>query len=208
MLKPHFDDHVKSTLIFGRLPLLKTPCGTELVQSKAIVRFIAKLCGLAGSSDDEIARCDMLDEMLRTEAQIDGHAVPKLTPEIVSGAGPQDMKKISRREMIELDDTQKLVTALKFWDAQTQRSSTGWMQGGLGDEGPADLCYVDLSIYWTLRAHLVVLETCGFTNLVAFVKKASALPGVTRLFDSGRLMPNMDGDYNYIGDDLVATPAS
>mmetsp|Transcript_136078 Transcript_136078/g.261372 ORF Transcript_136078/g.261372 Transcript_136078/m.261372 type:complete len:304 (-) Transcript_136078:207-1118(-) len=205
MLSPHFQKHVKSTLVFGRLPLLKTPGGTEIVQSKAVVRHTAKICGLAGKSDDDVARCDMLHEMWQTEAKVDAQGVLKLTPEMVT-AGADDIKALKRTEMLALDDTKKLVAVLKFWDDLVSRSSTGWMLGGLGDGGPGDLCYVDLSIYWSLRSCVEVLETCGFNALANFIKKVQQLPGVVRLVDSGRLMPNMGAGYVYVGDDLVPSP--
>merc|ERR1712187_252983 len=148
------------------------------------------------------ARCDMLNEMLQTEASISGDGLSTLTPEIVSAMSSHTMKEVSRREMIAFDDMQKLVTALKFWDDQTKRSRTGWMLGGLEDGGPDDLCYVDLSIYWTLRTHVSLLEACHFTNLVSFVKKVGELPGIIELISSGRLMPNMGEGYVYVGDDL------
>lgn len=69
---PEFREKLKPTLIFGRLPLLRTLKGTELVQSKAILRYVANLCGLAGKGEDERASCDMLHEMLQTEGKIDG----------------------------------------------------------------------------------------------------------------------------------------
>jgi glutathione S-transferase len=204
----HFREHVKSTLVFGRLPLLKTPGGAEIVQSKAVVRYVAKVCGLAGKSDDETARVDMLHEMLLTEGKLDSALISSLTADLISSAsaGEASMKDVSRREMMGFDETKKLVLALKFWDEQCGRSPSGWMLGGLGDKGPDEICYVDLSIYWTLRENVSILKDCGYDNLVKFVARVEALDGIKRLFSSGRLMPKIGDGYVYQGDDLVPAP--
>lgn len=205
---PYFREHVKSTLAFGRLPFLRTPDGTQLVQSKAIVRYAAKLCGLAGRSDSQAARCDMLHEVLETEAKVDAGTIANLESDAARAmvAEVGDMKSMGRVEFSDLPAIKKAVATLKFWDEMLSRSKSGWLLGGLEDGGPTDLCYVDLSLYWSLRPHTSKIEACGFASIGKFLRKVGSLPGITRLFESGRLMPNMGEGYIYVGDDLVPEP--
>lgn len=56
-------------LPFGQLPLLQID-GFELVQSQAIVRFIAKKANLLGSCQDDEIRCDMIAEAVRDLVQL------------------------------------------------------------------------------------------------------------------------------------------
>jgi glutathione S-transferase len=51
-------------LAFGQLPLLEID-GLNLVQSQAIVRYVARRSGLAGSDDAESATIDMVAEAVR-----------------------------------------------------------------------------------------------------------------------------------------------
>eukprot|EP01033_Poteriospumella_lacustris_P007837 gene7838-5639_t len=51
-------------LPFGQLPLLQID-GLELVQSQAIVRYLARRAGLQGLTADEVVKCDMIAEAVR-----------------------------------------------------------------------------------------------------------------------------------------------
>lgn len=52
-----------SDCIFGQLPIL-TWDGEEYCQSLTIARYIARKVGLAGDSDEEMARADMITEQV------------------------------------------------------------------------------------------------------------------------------------------------
>lgn len=54
----------QSQLPFGQLPLLQID-GLELVQSQAIVRYLARRAGLQGLNADEVVKCDMIAEAVR-----------------------------------------------------------------------------------------------------------------------------------------------
>lgn len=50
-------------LPFGQIPLLQID-GIELVQTQAILRYLAKKCSMAGSTKKEEVRCDMIAESI------------------------------------------------------------------------------------------------------------------------------------------------
>lgn len=54
----------EAQLPFGQLPLLQID-GLELVQSQAIVRYLARRSGLQGLTSDEVVKCDMIAEAVR-----------------------------------------------------------------------------------------------------------------------------------------------
>lgn len=199
---PYFKAHLKPSLPFGRLPCVKAADGTIIVQSKAVLRYIAKVTGLAGHSESEHARCDMLHEMFHTEAAINVDEMKKLLGRSEVGATGK-LEEISRRDTLDLTPEQKTRNALKFWDDLVSKSTSGWLLGGLGD-GKADaICYVDLDLYWSLRPHVEILKGIGLENLVKFVQNVHVLPGMKRLLDSGRMMPDISESYAYTDDDLV-----
>eukprot|EP00439_Symbiodinium_sp_Y106_P062643 s5824_g9.t1 len=202
---PEFREKLKPTLIFGRLPLLRTLKGTELVQSKAILRYVANVCGLAGKGEDERASCDMLHEMLQTEGKVDGAALAALQPDRVTALGTADMKAISRREFLDFDSTQKTVAALKCWSDLLEKSS-GWLLGSLAGKRPGSVSYVDLALYWELQEHVQKLQDCGFPLLASYVQKVEGLKGVQRFLESNRMMPKTGDGYLYVGDRLVPKP--
>lgn len=204
VLVPYFKEHLKDKLVFGRLPCLRTAKGDEIVQSSAVLRYAAKISGLAGKTDSEAARCDMLYELLQSEGKLEDSEIASASKEAYAAAA--DMNSISRRETLDLSAGQKAMNALKFWETTVSRSKSGWLLGGLGDNGKDFLCYVDLALYWKLRPHASVLETIGCTGLLKFIQKAHSLPGIKRLLESGRLMPAIGEGYIYKDDDLVKKP--
>ena len=64
---------VKPTLQFGRLPVLYDydGKGSDLVQSHAITRFIARKLGLAGQTPEEMAAVDMVYCQFQDTLQVD-----------------------------------------------------------------------------------------------------------------------------------------
>jgi glutathione S-transferase len=54
----------KGQLPFGQLPLLQID-GLDIVQSQAIVRYLARKHNLIGKSDEEMLRCDIIAETVR-----------------------------------------------------------------------------------------------------------------------------------------------
>lgn len=202
---PYFRENLKAHLVFGRLPCLRTENGTELVQSKAVLRYVAKLAGLAGKDDEEQARCDMLNEMLLTEAELDSKEIAQLEgSSCLEPAG--DLKALGRVATHGLDKRERTMCSLKFWEDMLSRSNSGWLLGGMGDGGPDELCYVDLSVYWTLRPHKALLQQLGCQKLSELISRVGDLPGVKRLIDSGRMMPEIGEGYLYKEDDLVKKP--
>lgn len=205
MLIPHFAKHVKSKLAFGRLPCVKTLGGLEVVQSKAVLRYVAKVCGLAGASDDEAAVCDMLHEMLLTDAKVDG--IEKLAGVGKKAEEGVDVKIISRREQAGLDEQQLLLNAVKHWEVTLARANAAghdFLLAGLEGYKLTKLCYVDLALFWMVRSQVELLEELGCEHLVQFVKKVSSLEGFVQFVDSGRMMPNIgQPGYVYEEDDLV-----
>lgn len=206
MLGPHFREHVKSKLAFGRLPCVNTLGGLEVVQSKAVLRYVAKVCGLAGASDDEVAVCDMLHEMLLTDAKVDD--IEKLAGTGKKAAADAvDVKTVSRRDQAEMDEKKLLEIAVRHWESTLARAKAAghdWLLAGLEGQKLTKLCYVDLVLFWKVRAHVPLLEEMGCEHLVQFVKKVSALEGYVQFLDSGRLMPNVgQPGYAYQEDDLV-----
>ena len=203
MTSPYFRENVKTTLPFGMMPLLRTPKGTEVVQSNAVLRYVAKLCKLSGKDDEDAARCDMLYEMLQTEGKLDAKALPEALANLAELGEVKPMKEVSRREHLGLSVAMKCALALKFWESTLASSSSGWLLGSL-PEGSCDHCFVDLVLYWDLQEHLAQLKAAGFKCLAAFVEKAADLPGMKRFLASGRLMPKNDDTYNYVPDSLVS----
>jgi glutathione S-transferase len=55
---------VEEKLLFGQMPLLEID-GLELVQSQAMVRYVAAKTGLAGKTPAEVALVDMTAEFIR-----------------------------------------------------------------------------------------------------------------------------------------------
>eukprot|EP00928_Gymnodinium_smaydae_P094448 TRINITY_DN7936_c0_g1_i1.p1 TRINITY_DN7936_c0_g1~~TRINITY_DN7936_c0_g1_i1.p1 ORF type:complete len:304 (-),score=53.61 TRINITY_DN7936_c0_g1_i1:106-1017(-) len=198
---PYFKEHLKSKLAFGRLPCLRTPKGEEIVQSSAVLRYAAKISGLAGKTDSDGARCDMLYELLQSEAKLEENELASASKETYDAAG--DLSAVSRRETLDLSSQQKTMIALKYWEKTIGQSKSGWLLGGIGDGGKDFLCYVDLALYWKLRPHAQLLETLGCDKLAQFVHKVGSLPGIQRLLTSGRLMPAIGEGYAYQEDDLV-----
>lgn len=205
MLIPHFTEHVKSKLAFGRLPCVKTLGGLEVVQSKAVLRYVAKVCGLAGASEDEVAACDMLHEMLLTDAKVDD--IQKLAGSGKKIGDALNAKDVSRGKQAEMGETQLLLLAVKHWDATLGKAKAAghdWLLAGLEGFKLSKLCYVDLVLFCNLRSHVPLLEELGCDNLVSFVKKVGALEGFVRFVDSGRMMPEIgQPGYMYKEDDLV-----
>lgn len=205
VVAPYFGDHLKAKLAFGRLPCLKTASGLEIVQSKAVARFAAKIGGLAGASEEETARCDMLHEMLLTEAALEAADLKALETGDVDTAG--DVKALSRVAAMELSSRDKALAALKFWEGLLAASKSGWVLGGLGDGRSDALCYVDLAVYWKLRLFAAVLERCSCPALRQHLAKVAALPGMARLLESGRMMPEItQPGYKFTEDELVKKP--
>mmetsp|Transcript_13431 Transcript_13431/g.35480 ORF Transcript_13431/g.35480 Transcript_13431/m.35480 type:complete len:266 (+) Transcript_13431:141-938(+) len=204
---PYFSEHLKPKLVFGRLPCVTAPDGTEIVQSKAVLRYVARLCGLGGKSDSEFARCDMLHELLQSEGKLDEAEIKKLEGRSSLGE-VGDLKSTSLRATMDHSEAEKTCAALKFWEDAAGRSTTGWLLGGLGDGKAGGLCFVDLALYWTLRPHVAILDQLGCAALVKFVGAVRGQPGVARLVDSGRMMPDMRAGYLYQGDDLCPAPGA
>lgn len=199
MLVPYFQQNMKQSLEFGRLPMVRTVDKGELVQSKAVLRYVAQRVGMAGKNVSEVARCDMWSEMLDSEAKLDDEALKKLNemealPDLTS-----DIKSISRRDTMSMSEEQKAGNALKFWDDVIGKSKSGYIM---------PFCsYVDVSLFWTLRSHPALLEKCGCSKLKAYVEKIERLPGFQRMVTGMRIMPAMtQPGYVYTGDDLASKP--
>jgi hypothetical protein len=203
---PYFMEHVKHTLRFGRLPCVRTiPDDMEIVQSKAVLRYVAELSGLAGKSVSEHARCDMLYEMLQSEGRLVSADIEKLKGR-KSLDVPGDLNKITRRETLELNEEQKALAAIKFWEDMLGRSATKWLLGGMGDGGSDGMCYVDVALFEAVRPYTEILKEMGCVHLCGFVSSVLTLPRMENLISSGRLMPSMGEGYLYQGDELVPAP--
>jgi glutathione S-transferase len=63
-LREHLQRLSQAQLPFGQLPLLQID-GIELVQSQAIIRYLATRSGLHGKNREEIAKCDMIAEAVK-----------------------------------------------------------------------------------------------------------------------------------------------
>lgn len=63
-LKEHMQRLAQAQLPFGQLPLLQID-GIELVQSQAIIRYLACRANLQGRNKEEIAKCDMIAEAVK-----------------------------------------------------------------------------------------------------------------------------------------------
>lgn len=63
-LKEHMQRLAQAQLPFGQLPLLQID-GIELVQSQAIIRYLASRANLQGKNREETAKCDMIAEAVK-----------------------------------------------------------------------------------------------------------------------------------------------
>eukprot|EP00929_Paragymnodinium_shiwhaense_P113879 TRINITY_DN82172_c0_g1_i1.p1 TRINITY_DN82172_c0_g1~~TRINITY_DN82172_c0_g1_i1.p1 ORF type:complete len:317 (-),score=50.17 TRINITY_DN82172_c0_g1_i1:47-997(-) len=211
---PHFQEHMKASLEFGRLPMCRTSDGTELVQSKAILRYVAKQVGMAGTTANDAARCDMLHEMLQTEGKLDESELTKfgeglsLEEKGCALKDAMDLKAISRVATLELTESQKTLNALKYWEDLLGNSKSGWLLGGLKASKVTSCCYVDLALFWTVRAHKQLLEELGCTGILKLVKSVEDTRGFSRMVTSNRIMPAIGAGYVYQEDELAKLPAS
>jgi len=191
----YFSSHMKETFEFGRMPMVRTADNKELVQSSAVLRYVAQRVGMAGKGESNVARCDMWYEMFKSEGKLDNDQLKKLQEAEVLPELDGNLKSISRRDTMELSELQKTGNALKFWDATIDKSKSGFIM---------PFCsYVDVALFWSLRAHKALLEKCGCAKLLDYVTKFEGMPGFKRMVESKRIMPDMAPGYTYQEDDLV-----
>lgn len=218
MLVPHFQANMKADLEFGRLPMVRTADNKEIVQSKAVLRYVAAHVGLAGKSASDAASCDMWYEMLQTEGKFDDEALRKLHKMDTLPELNGDLKSISRRATLELSEEQKAGNALKFWDNVIGKSRSGFIM--------PFMTYVDIALWWALRPYNYtkqwaeewaaecprdasgnlfpsLLQKCGCTKLIDFMSKIGKQPGIMRMVRDERIMPDTGPDYKYRHDLLI-----
>lgn len=191
----YFNSHLKESLEFGRMPMVHTADNKELVQSSAVLRYVARRVGMAGKGESDVARCDMWYEMFKSEGKLDDEQLKKLLEAEVLPELDGNLKSISRRDTMELSESQKNGNALKFWDDTIGKSKSGFIM---------PFCsYVDVALFWSLRTHKALLEKCGCAKLSDYVTKFEGMPGFKRMVESKRIMPDMGPGYMYQEDDLA-----
>ena len=97
-------------LLFGQLPLLQID-GLELVQSQAIIRYLAKRSNLLGATRKEEVVCDMIAETVR---------------DLISLAAGAPFAR--RRSMADADKHIQLMK--EKWEARASRLELGLKQNG------------------------------------------------------------------------------
>lgn len=165
-------------LPFGQLPLLQID-GLELVQSQAIVRYIAKRGNLIGSSAEEELKADMIAESVR---------------DLLSLAVSAPFK---RKSQIEIDSHVALMK--KKWEFLSVRYEAGLRMAANKEYMVGNsLTYADI-----LVAHVTTwfIEECGpeivenLPYLVALQVKVISLPGINAFIKSRLYCPLGDEAY-------------
>ncbi|CAB9506089.1 S-transferase A2 [Seminavis robusta] len=167
-------------LAFGQVPLLEVDDGAhQLVQSTAILRYLAKLGGLYPRDDDILAA--KIDAALAQEADaFTGPTVATYTTRFgicLEGDALQQSKELIAKEVIprHLDALEQLLNS----------SSTGWI-AGTDQPSPADFVwYVRLAL-WLPETQLPfqkeILSFQGYPKIKAFVDKFASLEAIKRYY--------------------------
>jgi len=152
--KKHFETVRDSgALLFNQLPMLCID-GLQLVQSRAIVRYLANKYDLAGNSPAEVAMCDITAESLQDWMGAMGRAF-----EFCGGYSPD----ASRQEAINKANAKYL----PLLERLAAKSETGFLMGGHGLKG---LTYPDVLLLEGLE-----MATCREKDLLANYPKLAAL---------------------------------
>jgi glutathione S-transferase len=159
-------------LAFGQLPLLEID-GLRLVQSQAIVRYVARRGGLAGSDDAESATIDMVAEAVRD-------ARSGLTAYPFSIDGPAHAAECRAK---------LLGKQLPYLEAALRR--------GGGTVVPSGLSYADVLIAEMLEGYIGLLGH-GLIDELPWLKalrdRVLALDGVAKYLTSDRRYPFPRGE--------------
>ena len=184
---------IKESLPFGRLPVIYDfdGKGGVLTQSDAVVRYVAKQCGMAGADEREAAVIDMLYMEWKDHKQ-DFAAL---------GEGG-DLKTVPDWNKVpnghDLTKFQAAVSGLRIFEKVLKTSKTGWLSGG------KRASYADLALWMTLF-EAAEEDNCGekwaatlkLPALKKFKAKVESSKALMAYLKSDRLMPRMGAGYVY-----------
>jgi glutathione S-transferase len=192
-----FFDTVKPTLMFGRLPVLRNYDGQggDLVQSQAIVRFLARNVGIAGTTAAEEATVDMifcqLGDTLNNSDQFSATAL-RDAKEQMNVPSFKEMRRVNSHSLVE-----RSLAALGCFEELLERSGTGFLVG-------SGLTFVDLALFnalFDLAEDDNVPDFAtrfGFSRLGAFLQDMESRPRIKAYLTSPRRMPRIGEGYKFV----------
>mmetsp|Transcript_49620 Transcript_49620/g.153202 ORF Transcript_49620/g.153202 Transcript_49620/m.153202 type:complete len:323 (-) Transcript_49620:97-1065(-) len=188
---------MKESLPFGRLPVVYNfdGKGTVLTQSDAIVRYVARHCGMAGADSREEAVVDMLYMEWKDHCQGSNFSIEALAKGGDLRAVP-DWNTVPR--VNDLSPFQASMSGLRVFEKLLKASKSGWLAGG------RKATYVDLALWKTLF-EMEEEDNCGakwaaalkLPELKKFKAKVESNAALMEYLRSDRLMPRMGPGYVY-----------
>lgn len=165
-------------LPFGQLPLLQID-GLELVQSQAIIRYLAKREKLEGKTSSDIAKCDMIAETVR---------------DLISLAVRVPFLKTKAN-----DEYSSLIATMRDkWSSVGSRFEAILINNGKTYLVGSSMTYADILVVHVLTWFV---EECGpsivgnMPNLVDLQYNVLSLPGLTTFLKSDLYYPVGDVEY-------------
>lgn len=187
---------MKESLPFGRLPVIYDfdGKGTVLTQSDAVVRYVAKQCGMSGADAHEEAVVDML------YMEWKDHCKAKEFHSALAKGG--DLKTVPDWNTVpnghDLAPFQAAVSGIRIFEKILKASKTGWLSGG------KKATYADLALWMTLfemeeedNVGAKWATALKLPSLKKFKAKVESNKALTSYLKSDRLMPRMGPGYVY-----------
>ena len=208
---PSIWKELKAQFTFGKLPVLANfdGCGSELANSHAITRHIARAVGLAGSTAAEAALVDMVytqfieslgwfvyeiaepATLMELRAACEAAAGEAVASEPAGANGRVARRSISLKDISLRDGSSTVQTklaALASFEEMLSRSGTGFLIG-------STVTYADLAL-WSTLSELTEADTCpsllsafGWDRLQAFHDSIEQRPRLHAYLTSEIRMP-------------------